>query len=86
MIHLNISFTMMLIYYHMHLSAAEDDVDLVKHIGQSFRFSAVEVFSNLHLLSFQAFPLMGAVILQMCLSLNSGYHEGKKGGEDKGYS
>lgn len=29
---------------HAHLSAgAEDDASLVKHIGQSFRFSAVEV-------------------------------------------
>lgn len=32
---------------HAHLSAvAEDDASLVKHIGQSFRFSAVEVSSS----------------------------------------
>ena len=32
---------------HAHLYAvAEDDASLVKHIGQSFRFSTVEVYSS----------------------------------------
>lgn len=32
-------------------AAAEDDAMLVKHVGQSFRFSAVEVLNLIHSLS-----------------------------------